>query len=225
MFFSGSSLVELFKSLLKLGIIVLFTYNVLDGLITSSMSLADFTIEQIVDFMLDAAYSLIWKIALVYAAIAGVDLIYQRIKFKRNMMMTKQEVKEENKQNEGDPQIKSRIRTAQRAMANKRMMQNIPQADVVITNPTHFAIAIKYDMKKDAAPKVVAKGMDELALKIKEIARKHNVPLHEDRPLARALYKACNVGDQIPATLFKAVAQILAYIFQLRKAKKKKQIV
>jgi flagellar biosynthetic protein FlhB len=225
LFFSGSSFIELFKSLLKLGIIILFTYNVLDDLIYSSTSLADFTIEQIVDFMLNAAYSLIWKISLVYAGIAGVDFIYQRIKFKRNMMMTKQEVKEENKQNEGDPQIKSRIRQAQRTMANKRMMQNIPQADVVITNPTHFAIAIKYDMKKDSAPRVVAKGMDSLALKIKEIANKHNVPLHEDRELARALYKNCQVGDQIPANLFKAVAQILAYIFQLRKAKKKKQII
>jgi flagellar biosynthetic protein FlhB len=224
-FFSPSSLVELFKSLLKLGVVGLFTYNVLDGLVTASTSLADFTVGEILDFMLEAAYSLIWKIALVYAAIAAIDFIYQKFKFKRNMMMTKQEVKEEHRQQEGDPHIKSRIRRVQMTMANKRMMQNIPQADVVITNPTHFAIAIKYDIKKDAAPRVIAKGMDELAMKIKEIARKHNVPLHEDRELARALYKSCSIGDQIPPALFKAVAQILAYIFQLRKAKKKKQIV
>jgi flagellar biosynthesis protein FlhB len=224
-FFSTTSIVEVVKSLLKLSIITIFTYNVLDDLIFASTSLADFTIEQIVEFMLDSAHSLVWKIALVYAGIAAVDFFYQRFKFKNQMMMTKHEVKEESRQQEGDPQIKSRIRRAQMTMANKRMMQNIPQADVVITNPTHYAIAIKYDMKKDSAPRVIAKGMDELALRIKEIAKKHDVPLHEDRELARALYKSCNVGDSIPAALFKAVAQILAYIFQLRKAKKKKQII
>jgi flagellar biosynthetic protein FlhB len=223
--FSTTSIIEVAKSLIKLVIIALFTYNVLDDLIFASTSLTDFTIEQIVEFMINSAKTLVWKIALVYVGIAIVDFIYQKFKFKQQMMMTKHEVKEENRQSEGDPQIKSRIRKAQMTMANKRMMQNIPQADVVITNPTHYAIAIQYDIKKDSAPRVVAKGMDELAMKIKEIAKKHDVPIHEDRELARALYKSCNVGDSIPAALFKAVAQILAYIFQLRKAKKKKQII
>jgi len=111
------------------------------------------------------------------------------------------------------------------AMARSRMMQEVPKADVVITNPTHYAVALKYAIGKDNAPKVIAKGADRTAQKIKEIAREHNIPLHEDVPLARALFKACEVGDEIPDKLFKAVAQVLAYIYQLRNGKKKKTIV
>ncbi|MFO7445029.1 MAG: flagellar biosynthesis protein FlhB [Ignavibacteriaceae bacterium] len=224
-FFSSKSITEILKSIVKLFIIGLFTYNILDDLIVSSTNLSNLTVDEIVNFMLDSAYTLLWQISLVYAAIAAADFIYQRYKFKKDMMMSKQEVKEENKQSEGDPQVKSRIRRVQFTMANKRMMQNIPQADVVITNPTHYAIALKYDISKNGAPKVLAKGMDELALRIKDIATKNNIYMHEDRELARALYKNCEVGDEIPASLFKAVAQILAYIYQLKKAKKRKQIV
>ena len=141
------------------------------------------------------------------------------------MMMTKQEVKEENRQTEGDPQIKSRIKRLQFQAAKRRMMQAVPKADVVITNPTHYAIALKYDMGKDAAPRVIAKGVDALAQRIKAIATASGVPLHEDRELARALYKVCDIGDEIPASLFKAVAQILAYVFQMKNYKKKRSIV
>ncbi|HUX92247.1 MAG TPA: EscU/YscU/HrcU family type III secretion system export apparatus switch protein, partial [Ignavibacteriaceae bacterium] len=136
----------------------------------------------------------------------------------------KQEVKEENKQTEGDPQIKSRIRKMQFQAAKNRMMQKVPKADVVITNPTHYAIALKYDMSKNVAPKVLAKGVDELAQRIKQIAIENSVPLHEDRELARALYRICDVGDEIPSTLFKAVAQVLAYVYQLKNNKKRKLI-
>jgi flagellar biosynthetic protein FlhB len=139
--------------------------------------------------------------------------------------MTKQEVKEEHKQTEGDPIVKSQIKSKQFEMARKRMLQEIPQADVVITNPTHFAVALKYDIGKSAAPKVVAKGQDYLAQKIKQIAKENNIPLHEDVQLARALYKACEVGQEIPENLFKAVAQILAYIFKLKEDKKRKGIL
>ena len=139
--------------------------------------------------------------------------------------MTKHEVKEENKQTEGDPQIKSRIKKLQFQAAKKRMMQAIPTADVVITNPTHYAIALKYDTTKSAAPIVVAKGVDAVAQKIKEIAKENGIPLHEDRELARALYKVCEIGDEIPASLFKAVAQILAYVYQLKNYRKKRSIV
>jgi flagellar biosynthetic protein FlhB len=175
--------------------------------------------------MLASAFSLIWKITLLFVVIAAVDFIFQKFKFKKEMMMTKQEVKEEYKQQEGDPQIKSRIRKQMMSMARKRMMKDIPKADVVITNPTHFAIALKYEMNKDAAPRVLAKGMDELAQRIKKIATENNVPLYEDRELARALYKSAEVGDLIPAKLFKAVAQILAYIYQMKKLKKRRSIV
>ncbi len=223
--FSSHSLTEVLKSLLKLFIIGLFTYYVLKDLVLSSTSLSDFSIDEILKFMLSAASSLLWKISIVYALIAAADFIYQKYKFKKDMMMTKQEVKEENKQSEGDPQIKSRIRKVQFSMANNRMMQNIPQADVVITNPTHYAIALKYDQLKNAAPRVLAKGVDEVALRIKKEAIRCEIPLHEDRELARALFKSCDVGDEIPSALFKAVAQVLAYVYRLKNIKKKKSIV
>ncbi len=223
-FFSSGSLVELAKSLLKLVLIGGFTYSMLSGFIKGSSILVELTIPEIVKYMVQSSFSLLWKISLLYTVIAAVDFVFQKKKFIKDMMMTKQEVKEENRQSEGDPQIKSRIRRLQYAAAKNRMMQNVPKADVVITNPTHFAVALKYDVIKSSAPKVVAKGVDELAQKIKEVARENDVPIHEDRELARALYRICNIGDEIPSTLFKAVAQVLAYIYQL-KNKKKKAIV
>lgn len=135
------------------------------------------------------------------------------------MKMTKQEVKEENKQLEGDVQVKARLRQMGRAMLRKKMVQNVPQADVVITNPTHFAVAISYKQGENSAPTVVAKGVDHLALKIREIAGEHNVEIVEDPPLARTLYKIVEVDQEIPEVLFKAVAQVLAYVYQLKAGK------
>lgn len=214
--FSSRSVVELLKSLAKLIIIGWFTYIVVSKFVLSSGRLVELTVPEIVKFMMDSAFSLLWKIALVYVIIAAVDFIFQKHKFKQDMMMTKQEVKEETKQTEGDPAIKSRIKRMQFQSAKNRMMQNVPKADVIITNPTHYAIALKYDVGVNAAPKVLAKGVDELAQRIKAIGKENDVPLHENRELARALYKACDIGDEIPASLFKAVAQILAYIYQLK---------
>ena len=224
-FMSSKSAMEVFKSLSKLAIIGGFTYSVLSDLIVQSSNLIVFSVPEIVHFMIEASYKLLWKIALVYAAMAAADYIFQRKKFKKDMMMTKHEVKEENRQTEGDPQIKSRIKRLQFQAAKRRMMQAVPKADVVITNPTHYAIALKYDMGKDAAPRAIAKGVDALAQRIKAIATASGVPLHEDRELARALYKVCDIGDEIPASLFKAVAQILAYVFQMKNYKKKRSIV
>ena len=141
------------------------------------------------------------------------------------MMMTKQEIKEEHKQTEGDPLIKSRIKRQQFQMAKNRMMKDVPKADVIITNPTHYAIAIKYDMQKDGAPRVVAKGVDLVAQRIKEIAIEYNIPLHEDRQLARALYKVCEIGSPIPHSLFQAVAQVLAYVYKVKNENKRKSII
>jgi flagellar biosynthetic protein FlhB len=222
---SSKAFVEVAKSIFKLVLIGSFTYMMLTKLIASSTAILEFSIEEIVNFMMDSAYSLVWKLALIYILIAAADFAFQKYKFKKDMMMTKQEVKEEFKQQDGDPEIKSRIRKAQFAAARQRMMVDVPTADVVITNPTHYAIALKYDMAKDGAPTVVAKGVDELAQRIKKIAVENNVPLHEDRELARALFKMCDVGDKIPASLFKAVAQVLAYIFRLKESKKKKSII
>lgn len=221
---SSRSLVEVLKSLLKLLIIGGFTYSVLSDLILKSPVLAQLSISEIVAYLMKSAGKLLWKISILYALIAAVDFIYQKYKYKKNLMMTKQEVKEETKQTEGDPQIKGRIRRLQFQAAKSRMMKNVPKADVVITNPTHYAVALRYDMQKDAAPMVVAKGVDELAQRIKTIAVENGIPLHEDRELARALYKVCDIGEEIPSKLFKAVAQILAYVYKL-KTQKKKSIV
>jgi len=214
--FSSKSLVELLKSIFKLIIISWFTYVVIAKFILNSGLLVDLTVPEIVKYMVDGAFGLLWKISLVYVIIAVADYVFQKRKFKKDMMMTKQEVKEENKQTEGDPAIKSRIKKMQYQAAKNRMMQSVPKADVVITNPTHYAIALKYNVDEDAAPKILAKGVDELAQRIKEVAKENNVPLHEDRELARALYKVCDIGDEVPASLFKAVAKVLAYIYQLK---------
>ncbi len=224
-FFSSRSVVEILKAIIKISIVVILSYGVLANLINSSKDLAEFSVEEITRFMLEASYALVWRIGLVYAMFAAADFIYQKYKHKQDIMMTKQEVKEEYKQSEGDPLIKGRIRKLQQQLSKRRMMQDVPTADVVITNPTHFAVALKYDMVKDAAPKVVAKGVDAVAQRIKAIAVENGVPLHEDRELARALFKSCEIGDVIPNQLFKTVAQILAYIFNLKRAKRKKSIV
>ncbi|MGE5429744.1 MAG: flagellar biosynthesis protein FlhB [Syntrophomonadaceae bacterium] len=225
LFFSSRSLVEVGKSLLKLTIIGLFTYWVLKDFILSAIGLVNYQIDDLVTFMIEAAYTLLWKVSLCYAIIAAADFAFQKHKYKQDMMMTKQEVKEEMIQSEGNPQIKGKIKSIQIKQARARMMKDLPKADVVITNPTHFAVALKYDLGKDSAPKVIAKGMDELAQKIKKVASENGVPLHEDVQLARALFKNCEIGEEIPADLFKAVAQILAYIFKVKNEKKKKSIV
>lgn len=218
---STKSLAEVLKSIAKLILTGGFTYMILSDLIISATELESFSINEILGFMLDSAFSLIWKIGLVYLAIAGADFAWERYKFKKDMMMTKEEVKEEWKQTEGDPHVKSRIRRLMMEASKRRMMKELPKADVVITNPTHYAVALKYDMHKDAAPEVIAKGVDELAQKIKEVAKQHNIPIQENRELARALYKMCDVGDKIPGSLFKAVAEVLAYVYNLKKTKKK----
>lgn len=218
---SAKSLAEVLKSLAKLILTGGFTYMILSDLIISSTELESFSVNEILVFMIDSAFSLIWKIGLVYLAIAGADFAWEKYKFKKDMMMTKEEVKEEWKQTEGDPQVKSRIKKLMYEASKRRMMKELPKADVVITNPTHYAVALKYDMHKDPAPTVVAKGVDELAKKIKEVAKQHNIPIQENRELARALYKMCDIGDKIPGSLFKAVAEVLAYVYNLKKSKKK----
>ena len=215
-FFSAKSFAEVVKTLLKLLVVGGFTYLVISDFIISSTQLPGLSVAEIVNFMLKAAFGLLIKIAMVYAAIAAIDFVYQRYKFNKDMMMTKQEVKEENKQTEGDPLIKSRIKRLQYQRARNRMMSEVPKADVIITNPTHYAIAVKYNMKQDSAPKVVAKGIDEVAQRIKAVAAENNVPMHENRELARALYKTCDIGEQIPSTLFHAVAKILAYVYKIK---------
>lgn len=224
-FFSSRPLVELGKSIAKLAAVGIFSYFILEEMVLNAIGLVNFTVAEIVSYMMDNAVDFLWRVSLVYVVIAFADFAYQKHKFKKDQKMTKQEVKEENKQLDGDPQIKSQIRGKQMEMARNRMLQDIPTADVVITNPTHFAVALKYEVGKSFAPKVVAKGQDLLAQKIKKIAKENNVPMHEDVQLARALYKVCEVGHEIPDNLFQAVAQILAYIFKLKEDNKRNNIV
>ncbi len=162
------------------------------------------------------ALIIIFSMLAVFLVFAILDFIYQRYSYKKSLRMSKQEIKDEYKQTEGNPEIKAKIRQLQREMAKKRMMSEIPKADVVVTNPTHYAVAIRYDKTKDEAPRVIAKGVDNLALKIKEIAREHDIMIVENPPLARELYKLVDVDEVIPQKLYKAVAEILAYVYRAK---------
>jgi len=220
-FFSAQSFVETLKSLLKFVLIGWVVYSIIQGIIKESSQLTTFSIADIMNFLVTNTTKLAIKLIIVYAVLAAADFIFQKYKFNKDMMMTKQEVKDEMKQTEGNPEIKSRIKSVQAEMARKRMMKALPTADVVITNPTHIAVAIKYDPLKNNAPVIIAKGVDNLARKIKEIARKNNIYIYEDKPLARMLYKTCDIGEEIPEALFEAVAKVLAFVFNIRKRRKK----
>ena len=164
----------------------------------------------------DLIQSLFFRIVLLLLIMALLDYAFQRWDYEKNLRMTRQQVKEEFKQQEGDPLITARIRNLQREMSRKRMMDDVSTADVIITNPTHVAVALKYDIENMQAPLVLAKGQRLVAERIKELGRQAGVPLVENKPLARALFKAVGIGDEIPEDLFKAVAQVLAFVFQLK---------
>jgi flagellar biosynthetic protein FlhB len=214
---SRRSLTEIVKNLLKIGLIGIVVYYALQAAIGGALSIIDGGPSTILNFMGVEAKSIGYKICLAFFAIAAFDYFFQRNEHERDLRMTKQEVKEESKQLEGDPQIKGRIKTIQRQIAYRRMMQDVPTSDVVVTNPTHLAVALKYETQKMIAPKVVAKGADLLAARIRSIASEHNVPIVEDKPLAQTLYKSVDVGESIPEKLFHAVAQVLAHIYQLKR--------
>ncbi len=158
-----------------------------------------------------AALALVSGVALV----AAIDVPFQLWQYYSKMRMTREEVRQEGKEQEGDPQVKGRIRSQQREMARRRMMTEVPKADVVVTNPTHFAVALKYDSKQMGAPQVVAKGINLVAQNIRQLAAENNVPQLEAPPLARALYRHCDIGEQVPAALYTAVAEVMAYVYQL----------
>lgn len=216
---SKHSFVEVLKGLLKISVIAVVAYSAVHDVISDSLALADGAVSGIVEFMAMASVTVGLKVGLAFFVIAAADYFFQRFEFEKKLRMTKHEVKDETKQSEGDPLIKGRIRTIQRQIAYRRMMQDVPKADVVVTNPTHFAVAIKYEMGKMGAPKVVAKGADLIAQRIKTIAKEHNVPIVEDKPLAQLLYKTVEIGEEIPEKLFQAVAQVLAYVYRVRESR------
>ncbi len=215
-FFSMNSLIELLKAILKIGLIIWVAYSTLKNEWSNLFILYDMPIEQAIALMGDIVIGLGIKISLVYLLIAVADWFYQKWKFKEDMKMTKQEVKDEYKQAEGDPKIKGKIRQRMMQASQRRMMQDLPKADVVITNPTHFAVAIKYDADLYDAPYVVAKGCDHLAAKIKEVAKENKVEIVENKPLARMLYYNVELGSVIPPELYRAVADILAMVYKMQ---------
>ncbi len=214
--FSARKLFELGKSILKLAVMAVVIYSFFIGRTESLFLLYDMPLKQAIGLMGNLIISLGLRIAAAYMVIAFIDLIYQRRKFRKDMMMTKKEVKDEYKNSEGDPQVKGAQKRRMMEASRRRMMQQLPQADVVITNPTHYAVAIKYDAEEADAPVVVAKGADYLAQKIKETARENNVEIVENKPLARMLYANVEVGEMVPPELYKAVAEVLAYVYHLQ---------
>lgn len=214
--FSVNALVELVKSLLKIGLIIYISYAYLKDKVILIYSLYDMPLLQALSLAAETVTDLGIRIAAVYMVIALADFVYQKFKFSQDMRMTKQEIKDEYKQSEGDPQIKGRIRQKMQEASRRRMMQDLPRADVVITNPTHFAVAIQYDPEVADAPLVLAKGSDHLAAKIKEIARENHIEIVENKPLARMLYANVEVGQMVPPELYQAVAEVLAFVYQLQ---------
>lgn len=214
--FSANSLMELVKSIAKIGLVVYVAYSYLQDKWQYLYFLYDMPLMQAIQFIGQLVTDLGMRIAIVYIVLAAVDYIYQRFKFSRDMRMTKQEIKDEYKQQEGDPQIKGKIRQKMQEASRRRMMQSLPQADVVITNPTHYAVAIKYDPEVADAPIVLAKGEDYLAGKIKEIAKENNIEIVENKPLARMLYANVEVGQAVPPELYQAVAEVLAFVYHLQ---------
>jgi flagellar biosynthetic protein FlhB len=218
-FGSRRSLMELLKNLFKVVIIATVAYLAVEHVLAQSVLLMEQDAGEILGFMVSTSLGMGWKVALALLVLAVFDYLFQRYEYERELRMTKQEVKEEVKMTEGDPLVRGRIRKVQKQIAYKRMMQQVPKADVVITNPVHIAVALQYDRERMHAPTVVAKGAEYLAQRIKQVAQEHHVPIVEDQPLARALYQAVDVGEQIPEKLFHAVAQILAYIYRVRRLK------
>lgn len=214
--FSLRALIELVKSLLKITIIAAIVFSFLKSNFHELLDLIYVAPPGIMTVISELAVKMGLYSAIGLIAIGILDYAYQKFDFERNIRMSKQEVKEEYKNIEGNPEIKSRIRQTQREMARRRMLEEIPEADVVITNPTHYAVCLKYDEKENEAPVCVAKGVDYMAEKIKTIAREHDVMIVENKPLARALYAATDIGAAIPEEFFKAVAEILAYVYRVQ---------
>ena len=214
--FSKDSLFELLKSIIKIILIIYVAYTSIKDHQNEIFLLYDIPFLQVILLVGTIVIDTGLKIAFVYLIVGIADLIYQKHKFKEDMKMTKQEVKDEYKNTEGNPEIKGRQRSKMREASQRRMMQSLPSADVVITNPTHYAVAIKYDADKYSAPVVVAKGEDFLAQKIREAAKEHHIEIVENKPLARMLYANVDVGQEVPPELYQAVAEVLAFVYSLR---------
>lgn len=217
--FSLRALAEGVKAVLKLILVGSVVAVLVKDQILKVPALVSLSLNQLIVFAGDLTVRLLGGVGVFMAVLAVADYFFQRWQLEKQMRMTKQEIKEEHKSREGDPMIKARVRRIQREMANKRMMSDVPKADVVITNPTHIACALQYDPKTMAAPKLIAKGAGAIAEKIKEIARQNNIPVMENKPLARTIFKTLKIGQAVPRELFTAVAQVLSYVYKLKRRK------
>lgn len=214
--FSMRAVVEGIKAVIKVSLIAIIAFLIIKSEMLSAPKLVGYNTEQLIAYIGSITLKLLYGVGLFLILLSILDYSYQWWDLEKRMMMTKQELKEEIKTREGNPQVKARIRKIQRDLAQKRMMEAIPKADVIITNPTHIAIALKYDANLPA-PQIIAKGADLIAEKIKEIARQNNIPIVENKPLARTIFKTLKIGQVIPRELFHAVAEVLAYVYKLKR--------
>ncbi|MCG8566844.1 MAG: flagellar biosynthesis protein FlhB [Desulfobacterales bacterium] len=214
--FSSRAVVELIKTLIKVVVVFGVAYMEIKDDMGEIITLYDYSIRQIMSYIAEITLWIFIKVCIVMLLVAILDFAYQKWKFLQDQKMTKKEVKDEFKQTEGDPMVKSRIRQLQQAAARKRMMADVPKADVVVTNPTRLAVALKYDNLSMGAPVVLAKGAGPVAANIRRIARENDVPLVEDKPLARNLYSHVDIGGEVPMEYYQAVAELLAYVYRLK---------
>ena len=215
--FSKEAIFELVKSIAKIALILYMAYSSIKEHQDTLLLIYDISLTEVILLIGSIIINTGLKISIVYLIIGFADYIYQKHKFKEDMKMTKQEVKDEFKNTEGNPEIKGRQKARMREASQRRMMQNLPTADVVITNPTHLSVAIKYEAEKNKAPIVIAKGADFLAMQIREKAKEHKIEIVENKPLARMLYANVEVGAEIPPELYQAVAEVLAFIYNMKK--------
>ena len=218
--FAMQSVIELIKALAKFGVVGLVAVIVLWKDAPTLLALGQEPLDQAIGHTVRLSGQALIAITAGLLIIAGIDVPYQLWQHAKQLKMSRQEIREEHKESEGSPEVKGRIRQMQQTLARQRMMQDVPKADVIVTNPTHFAVALRYDEKRMRAPIVVAKGVDLIAARIREIGAENSVPIFEAPPLARVLYRNVDIGAEIPSTVYSAVAQVLTYVFQLRVAKR-----
>lgn len=218
---SMRSVVQLVKSLIKVAVILWVIYTSVQDLMVVTPDMLSASLDNNLSFMMDRIMAIVYKLCLIFVGVAILDYAYQKYDYEKKLRMTKQEIKDEYKQTEGDPFIKGKIREKQRRMSMNRMIQQVPHADVVVRNPTHYAVALKYDIEKDQAPIVLAKGRDRVAMRIVSAAEKNKVLITENKPLARSLYESVEINDYIPAELYHAVAELMAWVYSTKEKGKK----
>jgi len=215
--FSKQVLVNLGKQLLKLGAVLVIVYTSVAGSLSTLLIVGQMPAQEVVRFVGDVAFSIGWKFGFLLVLIGAIDYAYEKWQFEDQLKMTKQEVKDEYRQSEGNPEVRGAVKRRQREFARRRMMAAVPKATVVVTNPTHFAVALEWDELKMDAPVVTAKGADLIAKRIREIATEHGIPIMENPPLARTLYAKVDLDQSIPPNMYAAVAQVIAFVFKLKR--------